>query len=222
MQIEPLSNLNKLGQRSYSGMQKRWVAKNKTAHALQWDYLQKVNYCIQDFNKTLSDGGFSNKDIVFLIALDTWIGEAVRLIRSCYREEVIKGFIYSNESELEKSQAFIKGLRSITLAHPLNTDQHANMGLDGDIICIDIGQPGRALAMFKDNLFRLTPDGLIAVREMSKSDMVLTAYSKRKGAEFSCHIGFDLLDVRNDASLRIGKLHELDRYLGTLKMRDFI
>lgn len=203
-------------------MQKRWVARNGTAHSLQWDYLQKVNYCIQDFNKTLSDGGFSNKDIVFLIALDTWIGEAVRLIRSCYREEVIKGFVYSNESELRKSDAFIKGLRSITLAHPLNTNKHGNMGLDGDLICIDIGRPSRVLAMFKDNLFRLTLDGLVAVREIPKSDMVLTAYSKGRGAEFSHHIGFDLLDVRNDASLRIDKLHELDRYLGTLKMRDFV
>ena len=201
-------------------MQKHWVAKSETAYSLQWDYLQKVNYCIQDFNKTLSDGGFSNKDTVFLIALDTWIGEAVRLIQSCYREEVIKGFVYANESELRKSNAYIRGLRSVTLAHPLDTDKHASMGLDGDLICIDIGRPSRALAMFKDNLFRLTPDGLIDVRKIPESDMVLTAYSKKKGAEFSHHIGFDLRDVRNDASLRIDKLHELDRYLGTLKKRD--
>ena len=213
--------MNKLGHAHYSGMQKHWVAKDATAYSLQWDYLQKVNYCIQDFNKTLSDGGFSNKDIVFLIALDTWIGEAVRLIRGCYREDAIKGFFYSKESDLKKSHHFIQGLRSIALAHPLATDKHQDLGLDGDLVCIDIGRPSIVLAFRKEGLFRLTPDGLVDVEEIPESDMVLTAYSKKKGAAFSHHIGFDLLDVRNDASLRIDKLHELDRYLGTLKKRDF-
>lgn len=222
MRIEPLGDLNKLGKTSYSGMQKRWVAKSETAYSLQWDYLQKVNYCIQDFNETLLSDKLTNKDIVFLIALDTWIGEAVRLIRGCYREEAVKGFAYSKESELEKSHAFIRGLRSIVLAHPLATCEHPDLGLGGDFICVDIGKASAAIKLWKEGLHRLTPDGLVEVEEIPDSDMVMSCYSKEGGAEFFHHIGFDLLDVRNDASLRIDKLYELDRHLGTLKMRDCV
>ena len=222
MRIEPLGDLSKLGKTSCSGMQKHWVAKSETAYSLQWDYLQKVNYCIQDFNETLLSGKFTNKDVVFLIALDTWIGEAVRLIRGCYREEAVKGFAYSKESELEKSHALIRGLRSIVLAHPLATSDHPDLGLGGDFVCVDIGRTSAAVKLWKKGLHRLTPDGMIDVEKIPDSDIVLSCYSKREGAEFFQHIGFDLLDVRNDAALRVDKLHELDRYLGSLKMRDYV
>lgn len=176
-------------------MQKHWIAKSETAHSLQWDYLQKVNYSIQDFNKTLLSDKYTNKDVVFLVALDTWIGEAVRLIRGCYREDAVEGFAYSRELELKKSQAFIRGLRSIVLAHPLATDGHSNLGLDGDFICIDIGRANTFVDFWKKGLYRLTPDGLVYVEEIPDSDIVMSCYSKKSEAKFFRHIGFDLRDV---------------------------
>ena len=186
------------------------------------DYLQKVNYCIQDFNSTISEGFDQNrKDTVFLIALTDWIIEAVEQVSYRYRDEVLSSFTYSRQAALESSKGYFKALRSFVLAHPLGTNRHKEYGLDGDLICIDIGPAGIATKMMKDGHYRLTCSGIAPISSQEPTDVILSVYRKTDGAVYFQHIGFDMRDVRDVAAVQIDYLYELDRYLTKQKQHDY-
>lgn len=63
--------------------------------------------------------------------------------------------------------------------------------------------------------------GLEEADRIPETDAVLIAYSRRKGALYSEHIGLDLKDVRLVAELKIDRVYEMGRYLGKLKKKDF-
>ena len=76
--MEELRNLNDLDR----GIHKRWIWGTKDNYFRSCDYLQKINYSIQDLNaeiKNLSTP--SMKDVIFVIALVDWICEAVKSIQ---------------------------------------------------------------------------------------------------------------------------------------------
>ena len=45
--MDELKNLNEIGK----GIDKQWVWGNKDSYYRSCDYLQKINYCIQDLNR---------------------------------------------------------------------------------------------------------------------------------------------------------------------------
>lgn len=104
--IEPLRDLNDLSPKYCPGFNKKWPLKTPTDYELLHDYLQKVNYSIQDFNATIENGFTQNrKDIIFLVALTDWIIEATEKIPECYRDEIVSAFAYSREFELARIRA---------------------------------------------------------------------------------------------------------------------
>lgn len=220
--IEPLRNLDRLGEASYSGIQKNWPLPSPELRSLRWDYLQKVNYSIQDFNATLNQSNaLTEKDVVFMIALDDWIATSVVELLKCFKSKIIEGFSFSKESELAKSRKYMRAMRSFITAHPLQTNRHSAFGLDGNLVCIDIRQQNAILKLGSSSLKRLSRDGMFDVDELDEEDIVLYTYTKDDGGEFYVHIGFNPRDIRDDCALCIDKLYELDRYLGRLKKRDF-
>lgn len=215
-----LKNLNELGR----GIHKHWIYGDKYKYELAHDFLQKLNYCIQDFNREYNN--FDNiKTICYLILLVTWIQESVQEIESIILKEAINGFIYHNNDEILKANDYLKALRSFVVAHPLKTDRHTKYGLDGNYICVDISFPkkNKVMRLFQSplNQHELSISGLKQVDSIIDKDYCLSVYSKRNGAEFFEYFGCEVDDLKKVAELYIQKIYCLDKYLSKLKKIDF-
>ena len=220
--IKPIRDLNDISPTSRPGIHKRWPAKNALEYELLHDYLKKVAYSIFDFNNTIADGfTCDRKDTVYLITAADWIEQAVKQIPSCFLDNVIEIFAFSKKEQLAQYRKYFRALRSFVLAHPLNTNQHKQYGLDGNYICIDIGPKGSITDYWRTGFYRITPQKFEPVDCLLSYDVVLSVYSKADGAELFQHIGFDMTDVRDMAALCIDYLYELDRHISRLKRKDF-
>ena len=83
------------------GLGKVWLAKDKAHRELLLDCVLKVNYSVQDFNKTIENGfSGSPKDAVYLIVLADWIRDSYRRIKDCLRDDVANGFAFSDAAQL--------------------------------------------------------------------------------------------------------------------------
>ena len=222
--IEPLRDLGELKRGKKRGIYKKWITNDECQHMLLCAYLQKIAYCIQDFNATIQ-GGFdtsSREDVVYLLVLTDWICDAMPQLRRCIRTDVMASFAYSAASSFDEMHGFFSALRSFALSHPSSTDRHKHFHLDGNYICTDISGVGASLRFWKTGFFRLTPLGLIDTDAPQDTDVVLSVYSKKEGAQVFQHICFDMNDVRSVAEQRIDYLYELDRYMSKQLRRDYL
>lgn len=219
--ISELNNLNVICRTEKRGIYKRCLLKDKQEYSKMCDYMQKINYCIQDLNTELHNTSqLDNKSIVYIITLVTWISEAMYGIRQLYRDDIIKGFAYEKEDELKKGYNYLRALRAFTVAHPLTTTEHAAYGMDGDLICIDIRLPSPFLELLQDKCFSyLDYDGYHKSKRVD-SDFYLYGYSKEiENMKYSVYIGCSLKDIYHVAELYIEKLYALDKYLSKQKGR---
>ena len=93
--ISELKNLNEIRRVEKRGIYKRSLLKSPKDYSKMCDYMQKINYCIQDLNAELHDiDSLNNKSIVYIITLTTWISEAMYGVRQLYQKSIIelKGF----------------------------------------------------------------------------------------------------------------------------------
>lgn len=220
--LQPLTGTGELGKRSRCGIQKHWPLKNKADYYLHWDYIQKVNYAVQDFNKFVAGKrDLTQEDVVFAIVLADWIDNGVEKTVSCYRSDITSMFAYSRQEDMLQMRKFFRAVRSFVSAHPLDTNRHPDFGLEGSLFCIDIRGKGNVLHFINSNMYKLTPAGLAKVCDLEAFDTILYAYSKNDDGVFYHRIGVELDDIRRFASLCIDKLYEFDMFLGGLKKRDF-
>lgn len=220
--LKTLKSTDNLGNNSRCGIQKSWPLKSKVDESLHWDYIQKVNYAVQDFNSCVANKEPLNREnVVFAITLVDWIGAAVRNVLECYREDAVSGFFYTQQYELDSMDKYFRAVRSFVNAHPLETSRHKDYGLDGAYVCIDLRTNSGPFDKLDANQYMLSPIGLKRVSSLREGDAVLFAYSKNDGGTFFHYIGLDLADIRNVASLYINELYELDAYLGGLRKSDF-
>ena len=218
--ISPLINLNELK----NGIHKQWIWKD---YFKSCDYLQKINYCIQDLNREidfLQDS--SMKDVVFTIVLIDWIREAVNALQGLIIDSVANTFSYSRQLELDKANKYFVALRSFAVAHPLSTDRHKAIGFDGDMICVDISKNVSMVIQpftHTEDWYHLSYDGLIPNAKENSADFVLHVYSKqRDNMRFFKYIGVDYSDLFQVAELNVDKLYSLDIFLGRLKKKDWV
>lgn len=219
--ISELNNLNEIRRLEKRGIYKRCLLKSKEDYSKMCDYMQKINYCIQDLNSELPDmAELSNKSIVYIITLVTWISEAMYGMRQLYRKDIIKGFSYEKEEELKKGYEYIRALRSFVVAHPLTTTDHSNYGMDGSLICVDIRTSIPTVLFWDDKYFSyLDHDGYHKGKKID-SDFYLYGYSKEiENMEFAVYIGCSMSDIYHVAELYIDKLYALDKYLSKQKGR---
>lgn len=221
--LEPLRNLNDLGETSHSGINKHWPLKDKLSYELLHDYLQKINFSIQDFNTTArSMEKITAKDVIYIIVLADWIEEALVKIQPLFIDEVLKGLRWADKQTFNNYRGYFRALRSLVVAHPSGTDRHEKLGLGGDFICTDIRGYGWPSTLYHDGFYRLSTDGLTRIKEPNRDEVILSVYNKKDGVAFFQHICFDLNDVRTYAAMNIERLYELDTYLGTLKKKDYL
>lgn len=219
--MEELRNLNALNQ----GIHKQWIWETKDNFFRSCDYLQKINYCIQDLNAEAPKLSIpSMKEVVFVITLVDWICEAVRSIQEILRQDIRSGFIYKEDEEVKKAEKFFKAIRSFVVAHPLTTNRHKDFGLDGDLICVDVRNKTSSIVSTCSNnadWFYLGINGLQENAKDISSDFVLYVYSQRiDKMQFFKYIKADFSDLYFVAKLQIEKLYALDKYLGRLRKKD--
>lgn len=216
-----LRNLNDLDR----GIHKQWIWGTKDNYFRSCDYLQKINYSIQDLNaeiKNLSTP--SMKDVIFVIALIDWICEAVKSIQEILRQDVLSGFIHKDDEEVKKAEKYFKAIRSFVVAHPLNTSRHKDYGLDGDLICVDVrSKISPIISTYSSNAdwFFLGINGFQENAKNVSADFVLCGYSQKTDKmQYSKFIGANFSDLYYVANLQVEKLYALDKYLGKLRKKD--
>lgn len=219
--MEELRNLNDLDR----GIHKQWIWGTKDNYFRSCDYLQKINYSIQDLNaeiKNLSTP--SMKDVIFVIALIDWICEAVKSIQEILRQDVLSGFIHKDDEEVKKAEKYFKAIRSFVVAHPLNTSRHKDYGLDGDLICVDVSSKiSPIISTYSSNAdwFFLGINGFQENAKNVSADFVLCGYSQKTDKmQYSKFIGANFSDLYYVANLQVEKLYALDKYLGKLRKKD--
>lgn len=141
-----------------------------------------------------------------LICLTDWISDSVYHAMRCFRDDVLKDFVFSKQAELSKSWRHLKAVRSFVVAHPLDTYKHERYDLDGDLICLVI-QPYSEIPMpYGEDNRRLSFGGVFNTDSLKYCDYDVKAYSKNDGAAFFCYIGFSLRDLHDVAMLYIEML----------------
>lgn len=222
MSPDPLNNLDKLK----GGFNKRWIWKDTESYNRSCDYLQKINYCIQDINHELECLSHpSMKEVIYLIVLIDWIKEAVNALPSLLRDGLTKRFSFQRQSDLSRAEKYFTAIRSFVVAHPLSTNRHEQYGFDGTKICVDIRRAEeRFLPLLNDDSWKhIDLDGLHKGKGNTPSDIVLIIYDKNKAEmEFFECIGASSADVFIVAELLLEKLYSLDKYLNDLKKKDWV
>lgn len=127
--IEKLKITDDLGEHG-GGIWKKWPWKDSDHFELMSDLILKAKYSIQDFNSTIGGGFLPNpKDTVYLVALATWIKDAFGQIKeNCLRKEIKNDFEFSKQSELDDASKYLQVVRSVVIAHPLNSTRHQDYG----------------------------------------------------------------------------------------------
>lgn len=209
--LAKIRDLNKLR----GGLQKHWLFKNKNEYYKMCDYLQKINFCIQDLNYEIEhDKKFRMKEIVFIIIQTVWIQEALDCIIKLCDKKVVEGFSYEKNDKVSKSTKYLKAIRSFVVAHPLTTNRHDMFGFDGNFICVDIRIWGTTFSLIGDeDFYHLDIEGLHKQRCETDSFYLYTYSQKDDGMKFFRYIGCSLEDIINVASLYIDKLYAFDKYL---------
>ncbi len=224
--IEPLKTTDGLGE-GKGGIWKKWPWKDPDHYELMSDLILKANYSIQDFNSTIKDGFSPNiKDTVFLVALATWIKDAYWQINyACLKEVIRAKFEFSRQNELTEARNYLEAVRSIVIAHPLNSTRHEEYGFGPEgRICIDVRRkslldsyPGRAI-------YRITPKGFEETDSVEDNEIALMTCRSTQAEIGKLHFEkccLDMCDIRNSAQVYIDALYELDRHLGRLRKKDF-
>lgn len=222
-----IRNLNDIRRSDKLGIFKRWIYKTPLEYHKVCDFLQKINYSIQDLNSEIDClNKLTAKEIIYIISLVDWIVESYNATIKAIKIEVIKGYVYSKQEELKKARAYLKALRSFVVAHPLSTNQHKDFGFDGNFICIDISAGNtRLFTLLHEHLeyfYHLDYDGM-KEKTIDKSDnFYLRSYSEKDdGAKFSREIGSKVELIYRVAELYVDALYELDKYLSKQKKANY-
>lgn len=223
--VDKLQNLNDVRRFNSLGIFKRWIYTQCDDYHKVCDYMQKINYSIQDLNQQIDEiTEIRLKDVVFIIVLVDWIIDSYSAIEKRIKSQIIHNFSYQKETELQNAKNYLKALRSFAVAHPLATNRHSKFGFDGDFICMDIGGNNSPIIhLYPNNHFYFIDyNGIRAEKEIN-SDFFLSAYSdKSDKMQYSKYIGCKCSDIFNVAKLYIDKLYALDKYLSKQKEKDYL
>lgn len=218
--IREIKNLNKLNY----GLHKQWIWGSKENFYLSQDYLQKINYSIQDLNKEIQYlSKPTMKDVIYVIVLIDWINESIEKIQQLLKKGLGNNYIYQDLDLVLKAKGYLRAIRSFVVAHPLSTNRHKKYGLDGDFICVDIRpktSPFVKMDAYKNQWFYLSIDGMKSNAIDQPIDFVLYGYSQSIDQnKFYKYIGVSFSDLYAVAELLVNSLYELDKNLKNLKKK---
>ena len=223
--IPEVRNLNEICDCSRKGLHKKWLLASRQDFSRMCDYMQKINYSIQDLNYEIHHlDDPSTKSIIYVIILVVWIKEAMEKIPKLFRKDVMNGFSYAREPEIEAADKYINAIRCFAVAHPLSTNRHPQFGFDGNYICVDIRTFQRditsAFVKPKD-ISELTVSGLNQNGNRN-CDFYFYVYSdKDDKMKYFRYIGCSFNDIYGIANLYVDKLYALNKYLKAQKKNDY-
>lgn len=216
--MKKIKDLNDIRRDNVCGIYKHWIYKSNTVYHKICDYMQKINYSIQDLNTEIEImEKVTAKDIVYIISLVDWIIESCNAIIKEIKPDILDNFNYSKQTELNTAKEFLKALRSFVIAHPLSTDRHEKYGFDGNFICIDISSSINPLLLINNHLeffYHLDYEGIKSKTFDKDDNFYLHSYSEKDdGMKYQRVIGSQIELIYNVAELYIDNLYELDNYL---------
>lgn len=219
--IKELKDLSDIHRVTKRGIYKIHLADGTESYNKICDYMQKINFCIQDLNaERCNCQELTMKTIVYVTVLVDWLHEAVEAVEGMYREGVMDNFQYIHNEELIKARNYLRAIRSFMVAHPLSTNRHPKYGFDGDLICIDIRLPNEALSIVPESSFYLLNHNGQSQGKNDHADFYLYAYSRKVAHKVSSvYIGCVMSDIYRVAEIFIDKLYAMDKYLMTQKTR---
>lgn len=220
--IGKIRNLNDICRGNNKGLYKQWMYESNN-HMKMCNYMQKINYCLQDLNSEIEflvDPKY--KDVVFIISLVDWIREAFDKIHNSIRKDVIAGFEFSKEDDLKIAKKYLRAIRSFVVGHPLGTTEHEKFGFDGNFICVDIRSKNNTLDFFTHKHYYILDYNGLSDGKREETDYYLYCYSdKDDGMKYFRFISCQFKDIYDVARIYIEKLYELDKYLSKKKKREF-
>lgn len=220
---EKLQNLNNLRRLNKRGIYKQWIYNSIDDFNLVCDYLQKINYSIQDLNNELKVTMFGMKEIVYIISLIDWIKDSYTKIINKLRSEVANNYQYTKKEYLKLVKEYFIAIRSFIVAHPIGTTKHQKFGFDGNYICIDLRTKDNALIPLiqNDQFFYIDYQGLHFGKNKNHYYYLLSYSNSIDGNKFSKYISFAVEDILNVAKVYIDGLYELDDFLSKQNKRNY-
>ena len=216
--MEELKNLNEICTSRKRGIYKQWIYKKEDFMKV-CNYMQKINYSIQDLNNLKNDlTTFHPKNVIYSIVLVDWIVEACYKIYNSINNQTIEKFVYSDEELFIKATKYFRAIRSFIVAHPLSTTRHDSFGFDGNYICVDIRNNNGILKFKGERFYYLLDYNGLETKYNEKCDFYLFCYSdKDDNMRFFRIIGCNFDDIYKTARIYIDKLYSLDKFLSKQK-----
>ena len=220
--IKQIKNLNQL---PWESIHRRWLWGSESNYALVCDYLQKINYSIQDLNNEIknvkSDNEEIAKEVIYIVVLVDWIFEAVKSIKKLLKNNLGDRFDFEDDDNVKQAEKYLKALRSFIVAHPLNTDRHEQYGLDGNFICVDIRSPGDSFLSLDQRgeiRFHINLNGMSSGFSNRENSFILYSYSQKIDENESYKvIECNFNDLYYISSLEIENIYKLARYIKDIK-----
>lgn len=214
-----IKDLNGLRRRSHKGLYKKGLALSKRDYNLVCDYLEKINYSLQDIERLLSAEP-DNHVFVSIVVFVSWIQESMSEIKKCYQSYVFTDFRYDDE-RMSCDKKFFNAIRSFVFAHPMTTNRHDFFGFDGTLRCVDIRSVWERFFVFNrpDDKFYISRDGLKPY-DGEHVDYWLYIYDDKKyDNEFKRYIGISLQSVCEIANDYVDYLYALDKHLSKINIQ---
>lgn len=216
-----IKDLNGLKRYDHVGLYKKGHCVSIEKYNLACDYLEKINYSLQDIHTELQKT-HDRSVLICVIAYICWIQESVCELKGCYKPYVFEDFIFKNMGAITENTYFLKAIRSFVLAHPFTTDRHIKYGFDGTIRCIDIRQRGSNVPFsFADNADKFYLDVCGKVKYDNQDvDYWLYIYNDNKYQnKFKQYIGISISSLCNIANDYIDYLYALDKHMSKINIK---
>lgn len=109
--VEKLKNLNNIHRDNRLRIYKRWFYNSSNDYHRICDYMQKINYSIQDLNSQIDElTEIQMKDVVFIIVLVDWIINSCNEIEKLINKQVLRKFAFNKENQLKSAKDYLKAL----------------------------------------------------------------------------------------------------------------
>lgn len=215
-----IKNLDRLKRNNNKGLYKQGLAISKEKYHLICDYLEKINYSIQDVEKELNKKP-DNSVLICILVYVCWIQESVNEIKNSYKEYAVKNFNY-DMSLLDDDKKFLNAIRSFVFAHPLTTNRHEMFGFDGTLRCIDIRPSETSITscFWKSEDKKILDKNGLNRYENQPVDYWLYIYNDKKyDNQFNQYIGISLKTICDIANDYMDFIYKLDNHLAKIKVQ---
>lgn len=210
-----IKDLNGLKRGDHLGLYKKGHCVSSEKYQLVCDYLEKINYSLQDISTEYQKKP-NNSVFICIIAYACWIQQSINELKKCYKPYVLENFAY-DETIIKENDCFLKAIRSFVLAHPFTTTRHKEYGFDGTLYCIDIRANGSDMALFplanNDDKYYIDVKGRVKY-DHQKVDYWLYIYNDKKyGNRFKQYIGISVDTICKIVNDYVNYLYALDKHM---------